>query len=141
MIYLFCNKFYIWYAKNFYFTIILALIYCKLHFSVINDHFIVIISISYHFKIHQLRFLFNDIMFCIFIIPQQVCIKEKFASIYIYCQTFKWDQRKKRKKRMKTSPFFYCRHTLYINVYRPKQTTSSINIIITFEFVLQKQKK
>lgn len=137
MIYLFCNKFYIWYAKNFYFTIILALIYCKLHFSVINDHFIVIISISYHFKIHQLRFLFNDIMFCIFIIPQQVCIKEKFASIYIYCQTFKWDQRGEKNN----ENFSILLLQTYINVYRPKQTTSSINIIITFEFVLQKQKK
>lgn len=137
MIYLFCNKFYIWYAKNFYFTIILALIYCKLHFSVINDHFIVIISISYHFKIHQLRFLFNDIMFCIFIIPQQVCIKEKFASIYIYCQTFKWDQRGKKNN----ENFSILLLQTYINVYRPKQTTSSINIIITFDFVLQKQKK
>lgn len=55
----------------------LFLTYCKLRFSVINDHFIVVISISYHFKIHQLRFLFNDIMFSIFIIPQQVCIREK----------------------------------------------------------------
>ena len=112
--------------------------YCKLHFSVINDHFIVIISISYNFKIHQLRFLFNDIMFCIFIIPRQVCIKEKCLHQFTFIAKHLSEIRERKKKERKLFHPFNCRHTY---IHRPKQITSSINIIISFDFVLQKQEK